>query len=115
MITIYHNPRCSKSRLALDQIKSKNIEFTVNEYMSNPFSERSLLALLQKLKMKPVQIIRTNEADFKEHFAGKNFSDEEWIKILIENPKLIQRPIVESDTRACIAREIDILTQFLGK
>ena len=115
MIRIYHNPRCSKSRFALNHLKNNGSEFSIIEYLSIPFTEESLGALLDKLQMKPTEIIRTNEVDFKERFSGKVFTNEEWIKILIENPKLIQRPIVESDSRACIAREEDTLNQFLGK
>jgi arsenate reductase (glutaredoxin) len=114
MITIYHNPRCSKSRFALEQIKNYTSEFTVIEYLNKPFTEQSLEALLEKLGLKPIDIVRVKESDFKEKFAGRIYTDQEWIKILIENPKLIQRPIVENNSRACIAREIDSLNQILG-
>ncbi len=114
MITIYHNPRCSKSRLALEQIKKYTTEFTVVEYLTNPFTEQSLGLLLKKLGLKPQEIIRINEVHFKEKFAWKICTNEEWIKILIENPKLIQRPIVENSSRAWIARETDSLNQILG-
>ena len=114
MIKIYHNPRCSKSRFALEQIKNYTTEFTVVEYLTNPFTEQSLGLLLEKLGLKPLEIVRVNEVDFKEKFAGKTHTDQEWMKILIENPKLIQRPIVENNSRACIAREIDSLNQILG-
>lgn len=114
MITIYHNPRCSKSRFALEHIKNYTSEFTVIEYLNKPFTEQSLEALLEKLGLKPIDIVRVKESDFKEKFAGRICTDQEWIKILIENPKLIQRPIVENNSRACIAREIESLNQILG-
>jgi arsenate reductase (glutaredoxin) len=114
MIRIYHNPRCSKSRFALNHLKNNGSEFSTIEYLNVSFTEESLGALLEKLQMNPTEIIRTNEVDFKEKFSGKVFTNEEWIKILIENPKLIQRPIVEMDSRACIAREVEVLNQFLG-
>jgi arsenate reductase (glutaredoxin) len=114
MIRIYHNSRCSKSRFALNHLKNNCSEFSIIEYLNVSFTEESLGALLEKLQMNPSEIIRTNEVDFKEKFSGKVFTNEEWIKILIENPKLIQRPIVENSSCACIAREIDSLNQILG-
>ena len=98
----------------MEQIKQHTSEFSIVEYLKIPFTEQTLGLLLKKLEMTPLEIVRFNEVDFKEKFAGKIFTDEEWIKILIENPKLIQRPIVENSSRACIAREIDSLNQILG-
>ena len=109
MITIYHNPRCSKSRFALEQIKNYTSEFTVIEYLTKPFTEKSLELLLEKLGLKPIDIVRVKEPDFKEKFAGIICTDQEWIKILIENPKLIQRPIVLWANRAVLARPLELL------
>jgi len=103
MITIYHNPRCKKSRAGLQALESFTSEYVLKQYLKNdPFTPESLKAALQKLGMKPEEIIRKQETQYKSDFKGKIFSDEEWIKILVENPKLIQRPIIIKDEKAVI-------------
>jgi arsenate reductase len=100
MIKIYHNPRCKKSRAGLEYLKQKGIDFEIVEYLKNPLTEDELKELLMKLNKKPQEMIRTQEAVYKQNFKGKNFTDDEWIKIMIENPKLIKRPIVVKDNKA---------------
>jgi arsenate reductase len=100
MITIYHNPRCKKSRAGLEFLKSKTDDFTIVEYLKSPLTEDELTRLLMKLNKKPQEMIRTQEAVYKQNFKGKNFTDEEWVKIMIENPKLIKRPIVVKENKA---------------
>lgn len=94
MITIYHNPRCKKSRAGLQFLQSKTDDFKIVEYLKNPLSEAELKDLLMRLNKKPQEMIRTQETVYKQNFKGKNFTDEEWVKIMIENQKLIKRPIV---------------------
>ncbi len=103
-LTIYHNPRCSKSRCALETLTEKGEEVEVIEYLKTPLTKKILKNLLMKLNMKPIDIIRVNEDVFKKNFKGKNFTDDEWIQILIENPVLLQRPIVVSEYKAEIMR-----------
>ncbi len=100
MITIYHNPRCKKSRAGLEFLKSKTNDFTIVEYLKNPIDEDELEKLLVKLNKKPQEMIRTQEAVYKQNFKGKDFTDREWIKIMVENPKLIKRPVVVKDNKA---------------
>ena len=100
MITIYHNPRCKKSRAGLEFLKSKTNDFTIVEYLKNPIDEDELEKLLVKLNKKPQEMIRTQEAVYKQNFKGKDFTDKEWIKIMVENPKLIKRPVVVKDNKA---------------
>jgi len=112
MITIYHNPRCKKSRAGLQFLQSKTNEITVVEYLKNPLTEAELKDLLMRLNKKPQEMIRTQEAVYKQNFKGKNFTDDEWIKVMIENPKLIKRPIVVRGNKAVWgdpADEIDTL------
>jgi arsenate reductase len=103
-LTIYHNPRCSKSRAALETLTEKGNEIEVIEYLKTPLTKKVLKNLLMKLNMKPLDIIRTNEDIFKQKFKGKNFTDDEWIQVLIENPILLQRPIVVGEYKAEIMR-----------
>jgi len=112
MVTIYHNPRCSKSRAGLKYLEEKGIKPEVRTYLKDGFSEEELKDVLMKLNKKPIDMVRTQEADFKAKFKGLNFTDDEWIKILVENPKLIKRPIVVKDYKAVWAvpaEEIDTL------
>ena len=112
MITIYHNPRCKKSRAGLEHLKTKTQDFEIVEYLKNPISYDTIKDLLVKLNKKPQDMIRTQETIYKQNFKGKNFTDEEWIKIMEENPKLIKRPIVVRGNKAVWgdpAEEIDSL------
>lgn len=117
MITIYHNPKCRKSREGLQYLEDKGVDFTVVEYLRTPISREELRILLVKLNKRPVEIVRTSEDEFKAKLKGKNFTDEEWITILLENPKLIQRPIVTNNHKAVLAQpaeEIDRLLVEVG-
>ena len=93
-------------------MQEKGIEPEVIEYLKNPLSEADVKDLLVRLHKKPVEIIRTQETIYKSNFKGKNFTDDEWVKILVENPKLIHRPIVVKGPKAVIgdpATELEIL------
>jgi len=112
MITIYHNPKCRKSRSGLEYLKEKGLAFTVVEYLKNPLSREVLKDILIKMNIRPRELVRTQEDVYKSDFAGKQFTDEEWIDILLEYPRLIKRPIVVKGYRAVIAQppeEIDRL------
>jgi arsenate reductase len=112
MITIYHNPRCSKSRAGLKYLEEKGIKPEVRNYLKDEVSEDELKDILMKLNKKPIDLVRTQEADYKAKFKGKNFTDDEWVKILVENPKLIKRPIIVKDYKAVWGvppEEIDVL------
>ncbi len=112
MFTIYHNPRCKKSRAGLHYLQSKTDDIQIVEYLKNPLQEEELKLLLLKLNKKPQEMIRTQEAVYKNNFKGKNFSEEEWIKIMVENPKLIKRPIVVKDKKAIWGDPVEKLKDF---
>ena len=103
MIKIYHNPQCKKSRAGLQYLKDKNIPFEIVEYLKNPLTEKQLETLLAKLNKKPAEIVRTQEEYYKKNLKGKNFNDHEWIRILLQNPRIMMRPIIEKEYRAVIA------------
>jgi len=113
MLKIYHNPRCRKSRAGLDYIKQKGSEPEIIDYIKSPLSEDELKALLKKLGKKPKEIVRTQEELYRKELKGKDLSDARWIKILAENPRLIQRPIVETDKKAVIGNPADIIDNLL--
>ena len=111
---IYHNPRCTKSRIALKAIIDRGIKVEVIEYLKTPITEDELANILHILKVDIQKIIRKNEKIFKESFKGKNLTEKEWITVLCANPKLIQRPIIISDNVASIARDEQELNSFLN-
>jgi arsenate reductase (glutaredoxin) len=113
MIIIYHNPKCRKSRAGLQYLQEKGLEHTVVEYLKTPFTREKFKELLMKLNMRPLEIVRTQEDEFKEKLKGKNFTDEEWITIILENPKLIQRPIVVQNHKAVLGQPVEEIERLL--
>ena len=111
MIKIYHNNRCSKSRCGLDILEKSGKEFEVVKYLEAVPSEKELTDIINLLGITPIQLVRKTEKIWKEKFKGKELSDEEIIKAMVENPKLIERPIVINNNKAVIGRPPeDILT-----
>ena len=108
MIRIYHNPRCPKSRAGLDYLKTKVQDFEVIEYLKTGLSAETIRQVLQRLNVKPLELVRTQETYFKQQLKGKNFSDEEWIQIIVENPKLLKRPIIVNNYKAVWADPADL-------
>ena len=103
-ITIYHNPRCSKSRSTLALLQQHGVEPTVIEYLKDAPSKSDLKTIVRKLGIKPEQIVRKGEETYKRKFAGKTLSDDQWLDALAGNPILIERPIVVKGERAVIGR-----------
>lgn len=112
MYQIYHNPRCKTSRAVLNELLKKNPDTEIIEYLKSIPSVEELKILLAKLNLKPADILRKEEKIFKEKFKGKNFTDDEWIKIIREYPVLIQRPIVVRKNKAIICRPADRLNEI---
>jgi len=100
MYKIYHNTRCKKSRAGLQYLQDKGLEVEIIEYLKNPLSLVELSQLFAKLDRKPSEMIRKQEAIFKSNFKGKTFTEDEWIRIIAENPKLLNRPIIERGNKA---------------
>lgn len=101
---ILHNPRCRKSRETLDLIQKSGTYVKIIPYLDGILSKEELVEILEKLSLNPSQIIRKGESIFKERFKGENFSEDEWLDILVQNPKLIERPIVIIGDKAIIGR-----------
>ena len=113
MIKVLHNNNCSKSRAILEHLDENNVPFEIIDFIENPLSEIELKTVLKKLNTDVHGLIRKNEALFKEKFAGQELSDDEWIKVLAENPSLIQRPILIKGNVAMIARPIENVNFFI--
>ena len=104
-VTIYHNPRCSKSRQTLSLLEDHGIEIDVIEYLQTPPDAATLKSLIKKLGISAKDLLRKGEAEFKQ--AGldkKNVTEEEIIAAMVKYPKLIERPIVINKDKAALGR-----------
>jgi|SRR5690554_6125988 len=110
---IYHNPRCSKSRETLSLIREAGQEPEIIEYLKTVPNSATIKDLLMKLNLKPTDILRKGEKVYKDKFKGKNFNDDEWIQIMIENPKIIERPIVVKGNKAILGRPPENVKELL--
>jgi polyphosphate kinase len=113
LMKIYHNPRCSKSREGLKYLEEKGFEVEIIDYMKNGITTVEIKEFLTKSGLKVTDIIRTNEDIYKTEFKGKELSTEEWIQILVENPKLIQRPLVIKGSHAVLARPSEEMMKLM--
>lgn len=113
MITIYHNPRCGKSRECLAFIENSKHQFEVVKYLENPLNFKELELLIQKLAIKPIELIRVKESIWMENFKGKNLSDAEIIQAMVTYPILMERPIAVYQNKAVIARPLERIKEIL--
>jgi len=104
-IKIYHNPRCSKSRMTMALLTEKGVQANVVEYLQSPPSKQELDDILNMLKLQPRQLMRTHEAEYKDNnLADESLSRDQLIEAMVKFPKLIERPIVISNGKAAIGR-----------
>ena len=113
MITIYHNPRCGKSRECLAFIENSKQEFEIIKYLENPLTFKELEVIIKKLNIKPIELIRTKETIWIENFKGKVLSDEEIIQSIVDYPILMERPIVVNGNKAVIARPFENVKKII--
>lgn len=113
MIKIYHNPRCSKSRQGLALLEASGQEFEVIKYLDQPLSSEDLKAIVSKLGIKPLALIRKNEAIWKSDYKDKTLTDDAIIEAMVANPKLIERPIVDNGTQAVIGRPTELISDII--
>jgi arsenate reductase len=103
-VTIYHNPRCGKSREGLQIVEELGVDHNVRLYLKEEMTKEELTEVINKLGISPEDLLRKKESIFKENYAGKKLSDDEWISDMIEHPKLMERPIVVNGDKAIIGR-----------
>lgn len=104
MLKIYHNPRCKKSREGLEILEQSGKDFEVVKYLEDVPSSDEIKTLIRYLGVAPLDLVRKNEAIWKENYKGKKLSDAEIIDIMAQHPKLIERPIVVKGKKAVIGR-----------
>ena len=112
-VTLYHNPRCSKSRSACELIAAHGVEATIVNYLQTPPTVGELRVLLKKLGIGAADLVRRGEAEFKENYSGRELGEEEWLAALAAHPILIERPIVVRGERAVIGRPPEKVKELL--
>ena len=110
--TIYHKPRCRKSRAGLAHATEKGMEPEVREYLKDLLSKEELKKLLMKLNIPASELVRTQEEYFRKELKGLNLTEDEWIRELEANPKLIRRPIIEGKYKAVIGDPVENIDQL---
>ncbi|MGB5499624.1 MAG: arsenate reductase (glutaredoxin) [Maribacter sp.] len=114
MIKIYHNPRCTKSRQGLEALEKSGEKFEIVKYLENIPTKDELKKILGYLNMPAENLVRKNEAIWKEKYRGKKLSEEEILDAMLLYPKLIERPIVLRDNRAVIGRPTERIYDLLN-
>ena len=113
-VTIYHNPRCSKSRQTLALLQDRGVTPSVVEYLKTPPDAATLGDILAKLGCPPRQLMRVKEAVYRELGLGdENLSDADLIQAMVDNPILIERPIVLAGDRAALGRPPEAVLAIL--
>ena len=113
MLKIYHNPRCRKSREGLEFLKSKTSGFTLIDYLKDGLSCKDLEEILLKSNLDAIELVRKKEDFFIHDLKGKTFTRQEWIEIICENPRLLQRPIVVGKYKAVIAIPPELIQEVI--
>ena len=113
MIKIYHNPRYSKSRQGLALLEDSGKDFEIVKYLDEVISTQELESVISKLGIKPIDLVRKNEAIWKSDYKDKTLSDKEVIKAMITHPKLIERPIVINGTKAALGRPPETILNII--
>ncbi|AOW10515.1 arsenate reductase family protein [Flavobacterium gilvum] len=113
MIQIYHNQRCGKSRNCLLVLQESNKKIEIINYLNTPPTVDELTALLQKLNLSPIELVRQKEQIWIDNFKGKTLTENEIIQAMAENPILIERPIVVNGNKAIIGRDLEKVIPFI--
>ena len=113
MITIYHNPRCGKSRECLQLPELQDKPFTIVKYLNEPLTKDELTLLIKKLNIKPLELVRQKEQVWKDNYKDKKLTDAQVINAMAQHPILIERPIVVNGDKAVIARPAERVKEIL--
>lgn len=113
MIQIFHNPRCQKSREGISLLEESGKDFEIIKYLDTTLTIELLTEVIQKLGIKPIDLIRQKEELWKENFSSNNYSDKELLQIMITHPKLIERPIIINGNKAVIGRPLSKIIDII--
>lgn len=115
MLKIFHNPRCRKSCEAINLLDTTDVTYEVVLYLNTTPTPVELQKLLSLLKMSPLDLVRKQEAIWKENYKGQDWTHDQLIQILCDNPKLIERPIIFDEQKAVVGRPIENLKTLLDQ
>ena len=113
MIKIYHNPRCRKSREGLELLEKSGKEFEIIKYLEEVPSMEELKEIIKFLGITPENLVRKNEAIWKENYKGRTLSEDELVEAMVKHPKLIERPIVIKGAKAVVGRPAERIQDIL--
>jgi arsenate reductase len=113
MITIYHNPRCRKSREGLAVVESSGKDFEVIKYLEKGLTTNELQDIIKKLDIPPLELVRKNEIIWKENYKGRELTDNEIIEAMSNHPKLMERPVIINGENAVIGRPSSTISSIL--
>lgn len=113
MVKVLFNSSCSKSRAILEHLDENNVQFEIIDIIQDPLSELEMKTVLKKLGKSAEEIIRKRDPLFKEKYAGHSYTEDQWISILLENPNLIERPILIKGPLAMVGRPIENVKFFI--
>ena len=111
--TLYHNPRCSKSRQAKELLVEKGIDVEIREYLKEPLSSAEIKALIKHLAIPAHELLRTKEAEYNENGLSPSSSQTDIINAMLASPKLIERPILVTEKGARIGRPTEALLEII--
>ena len=112
MLTIYHNPRCRKSRAGLEYLRSKQVAFQVVDYLNTGLNDTIIHEILLKSNLNITDLVRKQEDLYRKELKGKSFHEDEWIRIICENPKLLERPIIVSKYKAVVGDPVEVIEEL---
>jgi arsenate reductase len=113
-VTIYHNPRCSKSRQTLKLLQDRHVSLDIVEYLKTPPNAKTLSAILDKLGIEPRALMRRKETPYKaKNLDNENLTRKQLIDAMVADPVLIERPIVVSGSKAAIGRPPEAVLNIL--
>ena len=115
MIKIYHNNRCTKSRETCGLLDKAKVKYETIAYLKTPPTAKELKKLIKILGIKASELVRKKEPVYKEKYEGKKMTEEQWLKVMVENPILIERPIVVKGNKAVIGRPPENVNKLLSK
>ncbi len=113
MIEIYHNPRCAKSRAGLAFLEAKQVPYKVIPYLKEGITAETIQDLCTKTGLSAFDLVRTQEADYKENYKHKSMSESQWIDAIAAKPKLLQRPIVVHGEKAVLALPAEKIEEII--
>lgn len=114
MIQIYHNSRCGKSRNCVAFIEESKYEYEIINYLTNPPTMEELSIIIEKLKIKPIDLVRQKEKIWVKNFRDLNLNEQQIVQTMVENPILIERPIVILGDKAIIGRDLENVSAFIS-